>query len=176
MRASRTRRANLTDSSRADDGRAEAKPMDDQRVGWPRQSCTCGAAADGRIRAACSNERTPVSSTGSDLAEPPQLSSFDVCQFGNIRETFGSEWRQQASLFRPSVRCRRRWSNGRLQTDRACSCWVGRRSRRLEPERLDDHRNDQGAPVLGLWSVLPGDLSKAEAVEEAVQPVAELLL
>ena len=32
MRASRRRRANPTDSSRADDGRAEAKPMDDQRV------------------------------------------------------------------------------------------------------------------------------------------------
>jgi hypothetical protein len=176
LRASRRRRANLTDSSRADDGRAESKPMDDQRVAGqdnrvraaPRLTGGCG------LRAATS--APPVSSTGSDLAEPPQLSSLDARQFGNIRETFGSEWRQQAALFRPSERCRRRWSNGRLQTDRVCSCWEGRRSRRLDPERLDDHRMIEVHLRLGLWSVLPGDLSKTEAVEEAAQPVAGLLL
>jgi hypothetical protein len=33
---------------------------------------------------------------------------------------------------------------GRLQTDRACSRWMPRRSRRIQKDRLDDQTDDQG--------------------------------
>jgi hypothetical protein len=40
--------------------------------------------------------------------------------------------------------------SGRLQTDLACSRWMPRRSRRIQTDRLDDHRDDQGHPTKNL--------------------------
>jgi hypothetical protein len=51
-------------------GQAHGRPT----CGWPRQSCTCGAAADGRIRAACSR-RAPARQLNWIRSCRPRLSS-----------------------------------------------------------------------------------------------------
>lgn len=141
--------------------------MDDQRVGWPRQSCTCGAAADGAdtgLRAATSARP----SAQLDQILPNRLSSR-AWMFAN------------SAIFE-----RRSGVNGgsrlHCSAHRCAAVVVGRTdgSRPIEPAHVGRVVGPDGSsrsvwmiiemievhPCFGLWSVLPGDLSKTEAVED----------